>query len=954
MTAALLLVPVEFVAGSHVLPHVVHAGMVGIATSLATLAVAALMARVGSSTPARVVAAASIAAVWHFALRGLLPRFLHMHGAPLDRALAPAYMLLAVFYIAASCFSARQTRRIWMVFAHIVALAALVVAWWTTPSWLLVGAASLTLALGALTYLIGAAGWRSVLMARIAFALTLGACGLALRWHGIGLVSGWFAYAIAANAIGFVALAASKSASRANSAEFEREAAAFSRYAAAVALAVQVCAIVGCSFALPDIKLTAAHVWGAAAAAGMTFLLLKQIVRPWMAAIWVCYLGVLCDFLIACHAPRAVFLHNQPNIGLGIALAAPVVRWALKQRDDARLCLIGALALTALYGLSPHFVGSTLLALVVLVGMIVLDAAIVSSVRRGAFEPVDAVIGAVALSVLVLVCQIRILPAIMFRSHWDNNAGYGLALLALLFAGMAVLIRREKRGVAVALRGVALAIVALTVMAEFHYTLHDGMVRSPLQILEIGTILCGLIAVFGRSEVSAGATLALVIAAATLFALSPNPLFTPRETALAWTILASSVTFAVLSVRDKKAGWTYAAALLLLVALAVFVHRFTTCPPAGYVLIVGAFDLTMLFMAVALRTVETETDCWTGPLGNVAITTGYAALLPLMAAFDGIPAGSAFRLDTAGFGLMLVVFAALATLTARESYVATASVIASALLLFLMRHAAPHAPTTKWGLYLNYASLALMAAGWLIATSLATGTDREAPRSRYVAGGMARAAVAVAFLGSLLAIIGAGDGPARYALYSVMLTGLVFLGYGGALGNEAVRLAGRIVFGLTMFVYTVMRIQDPGVPIGDFVLAAIGLAAIGVCLLGGRTRPGGADPIVVAAALMVVAPLLAAIWAPHPWLYTAPTAAVACVALIFCGLTIRTWGLTAVGSAGLVALIALAATGHTPRIHWAIFATLLGAVVIGAAMMLERRRTAQARLAAEGESSGDG
>jgi hypothetical protein len=131
----------------------------------------------------------------------------------------------------------------------------------------------------------------------------------------------------------------------------------------------------------------------------------------------------------------------------------------------------------------------------------------------------------------------------------------------------------------------------------------------------------------------------------------------------------------------------------------------------------------------------------------------------------------------------------------------------------------------------------------------------------------------------------------------------------------------------------------PTVALGDAYLAPVGLYLIGLGALGQRRRSGADYRVLLACGLLLLMTpsLLAAMHLPgdivHAFLLVTEA-----VLAIWYGLANRIRVAAVIGLIFLFAVISSQFQGYTTRIHWAVYATLLGLAIIGSALVLERRR----------------
>jgi len=61
-------------------------------------------------------------------------------------------------------------------------------------------------------------------------------------------------------------------------------------------------------------------------------------------------------------------------------------------------------------------------------------------------------------------------------------------------------------------------------------------------------------------------------------------------------------------------------------------------------------------------------------------------------------------------------------------------------------------------------------------------------------------------------------------------------------------------------------------------------------------------------------------------------------AFVFAGIMMRRKAFAVTGTTFLIGLVCLETTGSAMRVHWSIYATVLGAIIIGSALYFEKRR----------------
>lgn len=935
MGVAALLVPLDLVAANtfRLLGGALATGQIGLLASLLCLPVYGWLARRESGRWPAVLLAADAAVAVYFSVDVGLAQFSQWRGLVYGLSYAG---LTGVFLLAAQ--REREERRgLWFSTAYGATAAALAFAVWLGAPDIL-GALASTLLLLGLAYGVAAALFNDRAFAFLSLGAVTAGGALALHWAGVGdWAARWYWYAAWTQAVGFAAWAAGRLlARRAPLADACRDG---GLALAGLAVTAQAVRAVLALESFPAVGLSGPSLWGMMllAALSLGFLALARLGA--VAAGVLAYTVVQTGLLLSHYAPAHSVPHDQPNLGLFLALAA-LLLWGLK-RPRVSLAA-GALALTACaaYTVLDTFWETTALTLPLLI--------VVFVGQRQAAGALSVWPASAAAVLEVLLLEGRALPWAHAHAGWEPNYGLGLFLLSLLGLALGDRLKSLEEKARDWTRA-GLVIAAATALLQLGYALSSALPYSPLLLLGAGALLTGGIGLTRRgpraADCAAGLTGCFYLAFALGYFNTTHPAVDAvREAPAAGGLLLLALMLALLAWRQERPLLVYAAALAAAAGEAHGLHRVWRPAPVVYALALWplAAGLYAAGQALARRAKDTQ-SAWQPPLHTSALVISLAALAAGTAGtlLDTGRTGSVTLLQTVC--LYAALHAAVAAVTRSGSYAGLAALAFSGAYGLALLRVTPALPSPRLAFLLSLAGLV-----WLAA---AQGAARVSSAS-FAARALNSRALIVGLGAILIALLGLGGSDERYIVYTLLVAGTAFLGASWGLGTPAWGHLGALAYFLAYFAFLTERLGAPGLPNSDFYLVPAGLYVLALGLLARRARRPAPQTYFLAGLLLVLTPTFVAAWQAGAGPLHALLLLTECVAALFTGIAARIKAFVGAGIAFLIALLLRETQGLVGHVHWAVYATGLGLAILASALFFEKRgdearrwaRTAQEKL----------
>jgi len=924
LAVAALLVPLDMAAVNafRLFGGALRTDQIGLLTSLICLPLYAWLARREPGRWPAVLAAADAAVAVYF-------------GVDMGLALAHAsewrglvyglsYALLAGMFLLAARQQEEGRRGVWVGTAYGATAAALAFAVWLGgPS--ILGALASTLLLLGLAYGVAAALYQDRAFAFLSLGAVTAGGALALHWAGLGdWAARWYWYAAWVQAVGFAAWAAGRMGARRGQAALAQACRDGGLALAGLAATAQAVRAVPALESFPAARLSGPDLWGMLlpAALSLGFFALARLGT--IAASVLAYAVVLTGLLLSQYAPAHSIAHDQPSLGLFLALAA-LVLWRLRRLRVSLAAGALALAACAAYAALGTFWEMTALALPLLV--------VVFAAQRRAAGALSVWPASAAAALEVLLLERRALPWAHVHAGWEPNYGLGLFVLSLL--GLLLGDRLKSReGEMRDWTRAGLVVAAATALLQLGYALSGALPYSPLLLLGTGALLSGGIGLIRRSpraaDCAAGLTggfyLTFVLG---YFTMSGAAADAAREALAAGGLLLLALTLALLAWRQERPLLVYAAALAAAVGASHGLHRVWQPAPVVYALVLWplATGLYAAGTGLARRAGDAPT-AWLPPLHTSALAVSLTALTAGTAGtvLDAGRAGSVLLLQTVC--LYGALYAAVAAATRSGSYAGLAALAWSGAYGLALLRVTPALSSPRLAFLLSLAGLV-----WLAA---AQGAAR-APAVRFAAPALNSRAIAVGLGAILAALLGLGGSDDRYIVYTLLAAGTTFLGASWGLGRPAWGHIGVAAYFLAYFTLLFKRLGAPGLASSDFYLVPAGLYVLLLGLLARRARRPAPQTYFLAGLLLVLTPTFVAAWQAHAGPLHALLLLTECVAALFYGIAARIKVFVGTGVAFLVALLLRETQGLVGHIHWAVYATALGLAILGSALLFEKR-----------------
>ncbi len=918
---AALLIPLDIVAinAFRLLGGALGTDGIGLAASLVCLPLYAWVARREPGRWPVCLLSASAGAALYFALHVWLPHSLssEMHGL----AYGLSFTALTLGFFLAAWRAGDTRREVWRGAAQIASLSALALALWLGGLGTLGPAAAPLLLLG-IVYAVAAAllnDRSSVFLSEA--ALTLGGI-LALSRFDNSRGDYWVWYAAWGQAVGLGSHAVSR--------RLRSDRAALKAACADGGLALALLALIGQGVRLiydvvqsPTLFVPPAEVGGLLAAATLSFGYFVWTRRGIAAASLAAYLTVLVYWLGARHANLPV------NFAVPLAISA-LTLWRLKRPQVSLGAAITGLLLcvyTAALGFPAFWFSTTALALPLLMLVFALRE------RDGEEASVWPLIGAAVLEVLLLESR---LPWAKSPGGWEPNYGFGLVPISLL--ALVVSQRRSRVWL-----WAGLTVTAGNVLLQLGYAASGPPVYSPMVLLALGAFLAAGVAFLrpgSRASACAVGMLAAFYAAFWLGSVGPassSALYAGREALASVVLLAFAPLAAFLAYWERRPAFLSLAALAGALGIAHGLHRIWNPDSAVYAAAIWP-EAALLFAAAVYAKRQGRGATWQETLAvsatavslcallTAALTTllrspalSTSALLAVVCAYGALYAASAFALQSSS--------------TAGLSGLA----LSGAFWLAIVQNS-PSASAPKHGFALSFGGLV-----WL---ALAAAAEKFKP-SRFAALSLNSTAIGLGMAAILVTLVGLNGADAHFAIYTLLVAGSVFLGASRTLPSPGWGQAGVLAYFCAYFAFLAARLGAPGMPNSDFYLVPAGLYVL-VLGLTARRRDGPNTPAYfLAGLLMTLTPTFAAAWAVSAAPLHGIILLTECVGAVFYGIAARLKIFVGAGTAFLLALFLRETQGFAGHIHWAVYATALGLLILASALYFEKRGEAVRRWAKE-------
>lgn len=917
LAVAALLVPLDLVAVNafRLLGGALGTDGIGLAASLFCLPLYLWVARREPGRwPAGFLGAAAGAGLY-FALRVGLPHSL----APAARGLiyGTAFAGLTLGFFLAAKRAGAERREVWRGAAQIASLSALALALWLGGPGTIGPAAAPLLLLG-LVYGVAAALFDdrfSVFISQA--ALTLGGILAFNRLGSSGGLDHWVWYAVWAQAVGLGSQAASR--------RLRGERAALGAACADGGLALTGLALAGQGVRLiydvvqsPALTTPAAEVGGLLPAALLSFGYFVWTRRGTAAASLAVYLLVLGYWL------GARLAHFSPDFALPLAVSA-LALWRLKRPQVSLGAAVTGLLLcvcTAIVGL-PAWLSTAALSLPLLLLAFALRE------RDGESASVWPLAGAAALEVLLL--ESRFLPWASAHAGWEPNYGFGLLPISL--AALAV---SERRGRVWLWAG--LTVTAGDVLLQLVYAAGQ-LAYSPMALLALGAFLAVGAAYLKPGSRASACGLGLLAAFYAAFLLGgfAGPAAGSREALAAMVLFAFAPLAAFLAYWERRPGFVYAAAVSGALGIAHGLHHWENPASVVYAAAFWPFAAVLFGAAVYARRQKRGAA---GQEALVVSATAVSLCALLAAALETL-----LRSSAGGLAALTAVVCAYGALYGASAFALQSSstaglsalALSGAFWLAILQNSPP-ASAPKHGFILSFGGLV-----WL---ALAAAADKLRP-ARFAALSLNSAAIGVGLAAIGVTLLGLGGADSRFAVYTLLVTGSVFLGASRTLPSPGWGQAGVLAYFCAYFAFLAGRLGAPGVPNSDFYLVPAGLYVLALGALSRRRDGPNTPAYFLAGLLMTLTPTFAAAWAVSAAPFHALVLLSECVGAVFYGIAARLKLFAGAGTAFLLALLLRETQGVAGHIHWAVYATLLGLVILASALYFEKRGEAVRRWAKE-------
>lgn len=912
---AALLVPLDIVAVNafRLLGGSLGTDQIGLLASLLCLPLYGRLARREAGRWPAGLLAADVAVAVYFGVHAGLARTSEWRGL----AYGLSYAALAGLFLLAARRQAQERRALWFSTAYGATAAALGFALWLGGPDIL-GALASTLLLLALVYAAAAVLFED----RVFVFLSLGALavGGALGLHRLGAgdwAPRWYWYAAWAQAVGFASWAAGRALTRRGRVPLAGACRDGALALAGLALTAQAVRAALALSSFPTIGLSGVDLWGMLLLAAFSLGFFALLRRGIPSASVLTYAVVLAGLLLSHYAPAHSFPHDEPNLGLFLAVAS-LLLWRLG-RPRVSLIAVGlGQTACAVYALADVFWKTTTLALPLLIAAYWMQ-------RRtaGAFS-VWPVVGASVLEVLLV--ERRALPWAGAHAGWEQNYGLGPFLLCVLW--LALDDRLKSRDWTRA----ALVVAGATALGQLVYAFEGTLPYSPLLLLGAGALIAAGLGLARRSPRAADCAAGLAGGFYLAFALGYFSTMLPaveaaREALAAVGLLVLAPLFGLTAWRQGRPALVYAAALAAAAGEAQGLHR--VWHPAPVVYASALWPLAAgLYAAGTAAAARRAVSMWLLPLHSSALVISLAALAAAV---------GATLLDAGRSGSLLLVwavclygalYAAVAGATRSGTYAGLAALAFSGAYGLALLRVTPALSAPRLAFFLSLGGLF-----WLATAQTAARTSA----ARFAAPALNGRAIAIGLGAILVALLGLGGADDRFIVYTFLVSGSAFLGASWGLGRPGWGYAGVAAYFLAYFAFLSKRLGAPGLASSDFFLVPAGLYVLGLGLLARRAKRPAPQTYFLAGLLLVLTPTFVAAWQAQSGPVHSLLLLTECVAALFYGIAARIKAFVGGGLTFLVALLLRETQGMVGHIHWAVYATVLGLGILGSALFFEKR-----------------
>lgn len=927
---------------------------IGLLTSAAMLPLYGALTRRDAGRTLAAFFALDCGVTLFFALQWL-PGALHIRS--LSHLYGAAYALLSLvfFHLASRCATGSR-RYVWSVAAHISTLFGLIALVGSGDARLVDYAVNLG-ACGLVYFAAAIALNDGVLIAPAALAFLLAAECMVLRANALS--THWFAYLADAQGLAGILVAASASLRRRSAAVAD-----WCILCARIAMSLGLTAllepsITGLVIPFPNISLPLWDALEAAAVTGAAAIVYHRLGKPRASGTWIALASVF--FVAACARAMPHGTRSAIDIAVLLAVAAVVSRFVTRCRMNTAIFSAIATVAAALDLVIPLHGVQGDLSLIAVGGMVSLEILAPAAWRDTGDEEQSGLAqigGVVAMTwwliaiclVLILHRQGVVIHALNEAIGIEENGGYFPALF-----GASLLLASLKPGngwateIETTLWTAGLSICLTVAVWEIGLAPHHAFPYSPVILLGALSILIGMVGAAKRSETLAAYSLGLLGCALLASAMHG------WRSAYGLDVLTAGVTFACAAVsgytsyRTQSQTLTFAALTALLIGYGECVCIVAHPAPltlAGSFLIPAFAGLWVGIPGSSRegsRWIDAAVTCGELILGGNAIL----ALMTISGTFwnNQMPVAVALLLITGAITAVLAVIRKDALLLGSAVFLANAAILGELYRL-------------QPGYSADLKALLFGATGpfWIILGVTATkAIGKDGGRTLVQAG------AAVSALSCILAVPNLHGNPSIDIIAVFPLGGAVFATV-RILEDE---IAWQHAAFLACFAaYAMLLYRELGpltVALGDayFSPAGIYLIVLAVC---GRNREAvlrKADAVeqrqvedaqhayqaqfLVGMAFVMTPSLVAARLVPDDSAHVM-ILATECIAAVWYGLATRIRLVAGVGSAVLALLIGVQMQGVVTKIHWAVYATLLGMAIIGSALLLERKRAELIRL----------
>jgi len=615
--------------------------------------------------------------------------------------------------------------------------------------------------------------------------------------------------------------------------------------------------------------------------------------------------------------------HVDFNVSTALLGAAAVVWLALRRDKIAAVFTLVAFGFSGVYAWEPAFYALTVTTFALETALLVAIAA------RREVHGDDGVNGllvrlAIASSTCgVLLWQTHVLPWLDLHLGIDQNYGFGIALVAAVCALIAWIWRGSSTNARAALIGSAITLGTVDVIVQLAYAVVTDYSISPIVLIGAGILIAGGLAVVRGSDAAANWVRGLTICAYVAYLLDLAHFHNGMASAVA-TEITMSIVLLIGALMMSATVWVlrrvdmvYGTIIALLLGYGHCVH--TLAEPD-----LPTMALYFLPIAVALFAVSIwRADAlWQTPLRRAAF--GISILSIAAVVWQG---GQPMQITVlAAYGVLVGLVGALHEDT---RYVAVAS-FAFAIDGWQLVHQLSTAGTPQSVLALRFDLLSLV---WLPAAIVAGRTDRAAFARKTL--------FATAVISSIFAAaMSMGSGLDIYLVGTLIVTGCSLFTSSLALSEERLHHVGLWSFLLAYAVYLWQTLGPWSVDNADIFVFPAGVYVLYISVLERRRNKVTGQSLTIdwlGALMILTSSGIGAYAGAHAFLHSVAVASEA-AGFVFAGIMMRRKAFAVTGTGFLIGLVCLQALGSATRIHWSIYATLLGALIIGSALYFEKRR----------------